>query len=609
MTNEYYTDAAPWLPEPYRSSKTYRGVRLTSRYLTMRDGIKIAIDLHLPKGLKKGEKLPALLHQTRYYRRFKYQTLLRPIMQRRDENWQDIKRLVKNGYALVNVDVRGTGASFGTRQMEFSPEEIEDGAEIIDWIIEQEWSNGLVGAFGTSYTGSTAEFLLTNHHAAIKAAAIRYANFDAYPDIVCPGGVRNRGFMKTWSEFDDALDNGQLPQYIGKMIGRIGEIAVRGVPPVDGAGSKKLLQQAIAEHKDNYNIYEASRQVEFRDDASDSGLSLDQLSPHTCTEAVQNCGAAIYNWSGWYDGGFTLSTVKNYLNVCSPENRMILGPWDHGGRQTPDPRKAGRESDFDHIGELLRFFDVHLKGIDTGIQNEEAVRYYTMGEGKWKSSPTWPPQGFVPTPFCFGESKSLLTGELPEGEGGDVYQTDYSSSSGKKSRWVSLVNVTEEEIGYPDRADQDARLLVYQSAALTRNVEMTGHPQITLYVRSNAEDGQFFIYLEDVTRTGDVIYVTEGQFRAIHRNISTEKPLYHAPIVNHSFKRQDAAPLTPGEVAVLTFNLLPVSYLFRKGHAIRLAIAGADRDNFALRPSEPPEIEVLWGLENPSHIVLPVQWR
>jgi putative CocE/NonD family hydrolase len=609
MTDRGYTDAAPWLNGAYRSDSTYRGVKRSSRYLTMSDGVKIAIDIYIPKGLSKDAKLPTLVHQTRYYRRFKYQPLLLPVLLRRDQNWQEIKRLVKNGYALVNVDVRGTGASFGSREMEFSPDEIKDGAEIVDWIIEQDWSNGLVGTFGTSYTGSTAEFLLTNHHPAVKAAAIRYANFDAFTDVVCPGGVRNRGFLKTWSSFDHALDNGQLPQFIGERIGRMGKIAVRGVPAVDGRGSKKLLQQAIHEHKDNYDIYESAKQVEFRDDASESGLTLDQFSPHTLINDVESSGTPIYNWSGWYDGGFTLSTVKRFMNIRTPGSRLILGPWDHGGRQNPDPRCMDHESEFDHTGEMLRFFDCYLKGVDNGIQNEDAVRYYTMGEGAWKSAPIWPPGGFIPTPFYFSDSKTLSVGVPPEDNGSDDYQVDFYTSSGKTSRWVSLININEVGIDYPDRAEQDARLLVYQSAALKRDVEMTGHPLITLYIRSNTDDGQFFAYLEDVTRTGEVIYVTEGQFRASHRAICQEKPLYHAPIIHHTYKREDAMPLVPGEVATLSFDLQPVSYLFRKGHSIRLAIAGADRDNFALLSAEGPQIEVLWGAEHPSHIVLPIQWR
>jgi putative CocE/NonD family hydrolase len=149
-------------------------------------------------------------------------------------------------------------------------------------------------------------------------------------------------------------------------------------------------------------------------------------------------------------------------------------------------------------------------------------------------------------------------------------------------------------------------LLVYTSAPLVRDVETTGHPLITLHVRCSASDAQFFVYLEDVFPNGEVYYVTEGVFRAIHRTISQETPPYQLPIPYHSFRREDALPLAPGEVAEVTFDLLPVSYLFKRGHAIRVAIAGADANNFALLPTAPPEIEVLCSPAYPSHVVLPI---
>jgi len=58
---------------------------------------------------------------------------------------------------------------------------------------------------------------------------------------------------------------------------------------------------------------------------------------------------------------------------------------------------------------------------------------------------------------------------------------------------------------------------------------------------------------------------------------------------------------------MLSFDLLPVSYLFQQGHAIRIAIAGADADNFEIYPPKPPGIEVLRTRKHPSHILLPVQ--
>jgi len=74
----------------------------------------------------------------------------------------------------------------------------------------------------------------------------------------------------------------------------------------------------------------------------------------------------------------------------------------------------------------------------------------------------------------------------------------------------------------------------------------------------------------------------------------------------HTFLRADARPLVPGEVAELVFDLLPTSFLFPEGHAIRIAIAGVDAGQFdAPLPVSPLIYEVHRDLIHPSRIELP----
>ena len=62
----------------------------------------------------------------------------------------------------------------------------------------------------------------------------------------------------------------------------------------------------------------------------------------------------------------------------------------------------------------------------------------------------------------------------------------------------------------------------------------------------------------------------------------------------------------PGKLAELVFDLLPISYLFRRGNCVRVAVAGADCDHFALVPSSPPQLTMSYGGPRPSRIDLPV---
>jgi putative CocE/NonD family hydrolase len=571
----------------------------------MRDGVRLALDIYLPKPLPAVDRLPAILCQTRYYRRTTYR---RPFGALFDSLRATVRRFVSHGYAFVIADVRGTGASFGHRSMEWSPEEVRDGAEIVEWIVHQSWSDGAVGVTGTSYAGTAAELMLANGHPAVKAACVRFALFDVFADITNPGGVRNRRFLECWHELNTALDCNQLPALLSKRCGPMRGAAVRGVAPVDDDTDAVLLHEAVRQHQANYDILRAALGAEFRDDRV-AGISFDWFSPHAFREQVEKSGAAIYSWTGYYDGANTAAAVKRFLNVKTPGSRLILGPWDHGGVQIPDPFSETAKSRFDHGGEVLRFFDLHLRGIENGIEHEPRVHYFTMAEEKWKAADTWPPPGFSPMCLYLTDARRL-TRRAPEGDAGmDVYEIDLAAGTGVQSRWESLVNLAEARIGYKDRRKADEKLLVYDSEPLERTVEVTGHPVMTLYLRCDADDLQVFVYLEDVLPNGEVRYITEGLFRAIHRRHG--EPLYRLlpGMPAHSFRRVDAWPLEPGVTADLTFDLLPVSHLFQRGHAIRIAVAGADKDNCELPTAQAARIEVMRNRSHPSKILLPVQFR
>jgi putative CocE/NonD family hydrolase len=164
---------------------------------------------------------------------------------------------------------------------------------------------------------------------------------------------------------------------------------------------------------------------------------------------------------------------------------------------------------------------------------------------------------------------------------------------------------------YGDRKDEDKKLLTYTSAPLDDDIELTGSPTVTLYAASTHEDGAFYVYLEDVGPEGRVSYLTEGMLRAIHRKTADPVTAPYIPLgVYHTFKKADAMPLVPGEVAEVSITLFPISTVFKKGHSIRVAIAGHDD---ALKDRYPKEgVPVLTVERNStrqSQVVLPVMRR
>lgn len=564
-------------PRPYHTVQKYKKLRSTSQYLTMRDGVKIAVNVTLPEGLESGQKIPAIVYQTRYWRGANFNWPFSMFLNNFSGKAGGLmKEVILRGYALVAVDVRGSGASMGSRAHPWTEAEIQDGYEIVDWVVNQAWCNGNVGSAGISYSGTTAEFLATTQHPAIKAVVPMFSLYDVYDDISVPGGVQLEYFTSNWGSANQKLDENKIPT---KNV--LAKMAVSGVQPVKG--EKATLKEAKEAHKANLNVNDGVKSIIYRDDISknDGITSPDKFSPHAKSDKIDAAGIAVYSMSGYYDGNYQHAAVKRYLSLKNPDNKLILGPWEHGGWMNCSPWNPG-DAGFSKASEILKFFDYHLKGIDNGIQNEPHVFYYTMGEEKWKSSNEWPPANSHYERY-YMQNGHLLNQEKPVAE--DLftfYKVDSTFGTGEYARWQSLLGKLKTPHAYKDWNEKSAVLPHFTTSPLTGDIEVTGHPVVHLYVESNQTDGAFFVYLEDVDENGKAIYVTEGQLRGLHRHISTE-PRFHKDaegVPYHSYLRKDGAELEPGKVAYLAFDLYPVSYLFKKGHSIRISVSGADKDHF-----------------------------
>jgi len=184
--------------------------RPRSRYLTMRDGCRLAIDLYLPQrgdGGAPPARVPTILILTPYYRRFKLRAGAAATTEASPgaARYRDV--FVPRGYALVVVDVRGTGASFGSRDSFRSPAEREDYREIADWIVAQPWSDGAIGATGISYVGAACDFLASTGHPAVKAIAPLFAVWDTYSNHYYPGGMLLTRLATSYDALMVALDH------------------------------------------------------------------------------------------------------------------------------------------------------------------------------------------------------------------------------------------------------------------------------------------------------------------------------------------------------------------------------------------------------------------
>ncbi|MBN2005606.1 MAG: CocE/NonD family hydrolase [Anaerolineae bacterium] len=583
-----------------------------SLYVTMSDGTQIAIDVWLPKKLAADAKLPTLLRSTRYWRSYAPGPIapLMPLMG--NDPYTEAESWTQAGYALVVVDVRGSGASFGQWSLLWSAQEIADLGEVVDWIVAQPWSNGRVGAYGVSYDGNTAEMLTALNHPAVKAVAPQYDDFDAQAQLILPGGVYNRWFSEQWDDFTrrlDANDVCALAAVSGTACDEI-QYAFTGVKPVDADPDGVQLAAAV-QSRAPLDLTEIVEAIEYREDEwGDSGQTLRDVSPYGQRSAIEASGVPMYVWVSWLDSASVEGALARYLTFSNPQ-KLVIGPWAHGGGHHADPFLPPDTPTDPPVTEqfemLADFFDAFLK--DAGAsQPAWDITYYTLGAGTWQSTMTWPPEGFAQQSWYFGPEGTLATESPASADGADAYTVDWTATTGDMTRWHT--GLAMADVVYPDRATEDEKLLTYTSAPLETALEITGNPIVTLYAASTASDGAFHVYLEDVAPDGHVTYITEGILRAIHRAVSTETPPYVHLGPYHSFERGDAGPLTPGEITELRITLYATSVLISRGHRIRIAIAGHDASVFARYPAErTPVITMQRNSMYASRVELPVKFK
>ncbi|HVY47548.1 MAG TPA: CocE/NonD family hydrolase, partial [Minicystis sp.] len=392
---------AHWMPGR-QAQPIAKAPKPRSLYLTMRDGVRIAIDVYAPL---RAERAPTVLRQTRYFRSLEATPALAwSGLTKQFDLYERTRRVfLAAGYAWVDVDVRGTGASTGAWPYPWSPAEVADGVEVVDWIVRQPWSNGRVGALGISYDGTAAEMLLGQHRA-VRAILPTYSLYDVYTDVAFPGGIPLLGFLRRWAHFNGSLDAGRFGDAYAQSIwliaraerasprgsplarafarderafaravsGGLAAVA-RGVRPVSpGAPSAAEL----AARSRNMDVHAMAQRIAFRDDAGvledlPEG-TIDSLSPHARNRDAEP-SAAVYSYSGWRDAAYQHGAIKRFLSVRAPGSRLTIGPWAHAGRQRIRPFEPAVPAAFDHDAEHLAFVDAHVRRPEPGATDGDAV--------------------------------------------------------------------------------------------------------------------------------------------------------------------------------------------------------------------------------------------
>lgn len=610
-------------PADYAQNRPVRyclAERPASCYLTMRDGCRIAIDVYVPQqpadsaGTGSGvpaDKFPTITLFTPYYRRFRMAPGASGESNPNTGKFRDY--FVPRGYAVVVIDVRGTGASFGTRDSFRSPREREDSVEVVDWIIRQPWSDGAVGATGISYLGAAADFLASTGHPAVRAIAPLFSVWDTYTDNYFPGGIQLKALTESYDRLMIGMDHDQ--RHLLKTVVYYANPDFQGPQPVDEDPEGVLVGKAIHEHLGNFRQTEFMPEFRFREEPLpyDATFSSASFSPYALSSGIRS-DVAVMSVSGWMDGaGYMNGAIARFLTLADNPRHLLLGPWDHGARIDVSPWRTSEAASFPWLAELLRFFDHYLLGMDNGLDREAPVHYFSLHAQAWRQAATWPPQEQNEC-FFLGAAHTLTrrTAQTRDADvtaaQADTFQVDFSTGTGHGTRYERIAAINSTEY-YPDWQGRTDRMLSYTSPPLERDAELAGHAVADLWLASSEPDAAFFVYLTEIEEDGTERYVTEGLLRALHRKETPCPDNYRTSWPFRTFRRDDAQPLVPGRIEHIRIPFLPTAWCFAAGSRIRFSLNGADADHCGQVPhGRPPRFTVQWDDGGrASRVLLPLR--
>lgn len=477
-------------------------------------------------------------------------------------------RLVEHGYHVTVVDFRGVYASFGQNRAYNRGEWLDaarlDAYDVTEWFAKQPWSNGRIGMWGCSATGGSQMQAATTAPPSLKAIVPMSAEFDAYSFQVNGGVAPSPG--------------APLRALPGPSVRDKGAVAV------DGPDGAALLASAIAGHVPDGD---AIGDVPFRDSVSGPlGLKWWQKSsPHTYLDAIKKSGLGVYAVANWDEAGTKHGAFFTFGHLRG-QSRLLVGPGTHCGWT-----QVKTDTGFDIVAEELRFFDYWLKGVRNNVMQEPAVTYFTYNaprESAWRRAASWPLPNEQRTTFYLGDK--TLTRDKPT-----VASRDGVSFNRLAETATSTTGPRETAI---------ENVISYETPVLTADMEVTGHPAMHLWIAADAPDADIVARLDDVAPDASVrSYNMHGQFRASHR-ARAKAPYDTFGLPWHSHAAADAKPLAPGVPAEIEFGMLPMSYLFKAGHRLRLTLFFAD----PAAPTAPGKaaITVLRSPTMPSSVTVPI---
>jgi putative CocE/NonD family hydrolase len=530
--------------------------------IPMRDGIHLAADVYLPPAEGKG--YPVIVSFSPY-----------DATSGRSAGGMS---WVNRGFAYVGADCRGRFKSEG----DFEPwvNEVRDARDLLDWIAAQPWCDGNIGMVGGSYVAATQLAAVAGGHPALKAAAPSAMQADHY-DLYYTGGALVLGFQPGW--------------HIG--------MTARGRAPATPPDWSRLVRQLPLNRLDEL--------------AGIPCPSWKAVTAHPVRDAfwrersvgdtLARAKTDLFLQGSWYDP--ICPSILDEFALARPGQYTCLriGPWVHGVNTLEGEIDYGPAARVTEEAEI-DFLTARLAGREPATARQPApLQIFVMGANVWRFEDEWPLKRTRWTSFYLGSGGHANTSGGDGWLGRDpVEARDCPADTFTYDPENPVPTCGGRVVGAGGQRNQSEvekrnDVLVYTLPPLTADLEATGPVAVRLFVSSTAPDTDFTVKLVDVFPDGRPFNVCEGIQRMRYRGGA----------------EGEAALLAPGVVYDTTVEADCTSYVFKRGHRIRLQVSSSNFPHYSRNPNtgrDPAaETELKTAVQTihhsadfPSRLILPV---
>lgn len=588
-------------------------------YITLPSGKRLAVRISLPvdgNGELIQTPMPVILSQTAY------STNLISFLKLPGGSFLSAPDpfFVTRGYAMVAVDVLGSGSSEGGWEM-IGEAEQEAYTQVVDWVVEQPWSNGNIGVAGISYMGITAMLTAAQGHPAIKAAFCIVPLGDAMRGTVGTGGLINGVFMSYWLSLTHALS------------------VQTGIPQLMFPEHKDILLGAREEHIaqiDNYYLPVIHSAIAGDEQLAYDGAFWETRSPLEQVPAINVPTFIIGGLHDLFQRDEPLLYEQIKLNTNS---KLIIYDGDHATATAAAVQ--GNSTIPPAINLALQWFDQYVQGMDAKVDILPNVTQEVKNSSvKFSNSSDWP-HPFVGTQRWYLQEDFGLSKTAPEQDhaGHEMYPPEPAivvadkSENGKTLDFsVEPQDGTECSLSYAQwtlgaggkldfnscfrnnrELEEDA--LNYETPAMSQDYYINGPIQADIWLESSVEDAVISVRIDEVSPSGRTVKpITNGLMLASMRAIDHARSRYIGDEMIqpwHPMTPESVMPLVPGEKVQVAVEVFPTSAVIRKGHKLRVSISASNQAQGILNDKQKAILAggvttIHSSADYPSSVLLPI---